>query len=262
MEFNSITGLLIQMNKNIKKIFLSLFYVMLFVIPAVAGNVNLSVPASLKEVMAELVKNYMEKNPAVKFQSNLGGSGALAKQIESGAPADIFFSANLEWMDFLKDKKLVENKNISILAFNVLVFAGKPDLNVKTLQDITKLDMIAIGSPKNVPAGEYAMLSFKKAGIEKQLDGKLVMAKDVRECLVYVEKGEVNGAFVYKTDTEEMAKNVKILFIVPQDMYPRVTYPMALTVAGSKNLEAVAFYRFLQTDKAKMILVKHGFIIK
>ncbi|MFH0976246.1 MAG: molybdate ABC transporter substrate-binding protein [Spirochaetota bacterium] len=250
------------MKKKSLKLLLCIFCTVLFVIPAFAGDISISVAASLKDVMAELTQNFTVKNPGIKFQTNLGGSGALAKQIASGAPADIFFSANTEWIDFLKSKKLIEQKNISIMAYNVLVFVGKPGLKANKISDITTFEKIAIGSPKSVPAGEYAMQAIKKAGIEKQLENKLVMAKDVRECLMYAEKGEVSGAFVYKTDAEEKAKNVKILFVVPQDMYSRVTYPMALTAAGTKNPEAVAFYKFLQTDKAKEILLRHGFNIK
>ncbi len=201
-------------------------------------------------------------NAGVTFQNNFGASGVLAKQIENGAPADIFFSANLEWMDYLKEKKLVDEKSINTFAYNVLVFVGKPDLKVTSLQDVVKLEKIAIGSPKSVPAGEYAMQAFKKAGIDKQLENKLVMARDVRECLLYADRGEVDGAFVYKTDAEEMAKNVKILFTVPQELYPRVTYPMALTTEGSKKAEAAAFFRFLQSAEAKAVLAKHGFIVK
>jgi molybdate transport system substrate-binding protein len=227
-----------------------------------AAEITIGAGVGLKDVLNDITAIYIQKNSDIKIIKNFAASGALAKQIESGAPADIFFSANLEWMDFLKEKKLIDINTIGIFAFNVIVFVGKPGLNIKTMQELAKLDKIAIGSPKSVPAGDYAMQAFKKAEIEKQLEGKLVMAKDVRECLLYAEKGEVDGAFVYKTDAEELAKNVKILFIVPQNMYSRVTYPMALTVTGSKNPDAVAFYKFLQTDKAKAVLVKHGFIIK
>ena len=143
----------------------------------------------------------------------------------------------------------------------MLVFVGKPELKVTRLQDVVKLEKIAIGSPKSVPAGDYAMQAFKKAGIDKQLENKLVMAKDVRECLLYADRGEVDGAFVYKTDAEQMAKNVKILFTVPQDLYPRVTYPVALTIAGSKKAEAAAFFKFLQTSEAKAVLAKYGFVV-
>ncbi len=250
------------MKKNIIKLMLALVCAIISAVPAFAGDVNLSVAMSLKDVMTDLTQQFSKENPAIKFQTNLGGSGAIAKQLESGAPADMFFSANIKWMKFLEEKKLIENKYSKIMAYNSLVFVGKPGLDVKKIQDIIKLDKISIGSPSSVPAGEYAMQALKKAGFEKQLEKKLVMAKDVRTCLMYADKGEVNGSFVYKTDAEEMAKNVKILFTVPQNLYPRVTYPMALTVAGSKNPEAVKFYEFLQTKKAKTILAQHGFITK
>ncbi len=249
--------------KNMVKSLLFVFVIlMLFAIPAHAGDVNLSGAASLKDVVSELENIFAKNNPGVTFQNNFGASGAVAKQIENGAPADLFFSANLQWMDYLKGKKFMDDKNIRTFAFNTLVFVGKPDLKVKTMRDVAKLDKIAIGSPKSVPAGEYAVQAFKKAGIDKQLENKLVMAKDVRACLMYADSGEVSGAFVYKTDAELMAKNVKILFTVPQDLYPRVTYPVGLTTAGSKKPEAVAFYKFLQSPEAEKVLVKYGFAVK
>jgi len=229
--------------------------------PAIAGEVNLSVAASLKEVVNELADSFAKKSPGVKFVKNYGASGALAKQIENGAPADIFISANTEWLDYLKSRKLLDEKSSATFTYNVLVFAGKPALKVSSLQDIVRLDKIAIGSPKSVPAGEYAMAAFKKAGIDKQLERKLVMAKDVRECLMYAERGEVDGAFVYKTDAQQVAKSAKILFTVPQEYYPRVTYPMALTVTGANNAEAAAFFALLQSGEAKAVLKKHGFIV-
>ena len=125
-------------------------------------------------------------------------------------------------------------------------------------QDLLKLERIAIGSPKSVPAGEYATEAFRKAGIDKQLEKKLIMAKDVRECLMYAERGEVDGAFVYKTDALQ-AKQAKILFTVPQELYPRVTYPMSLTTAGAKNRDAAEFFAFLHGEEAKTVLTKHGF---
>jgi molybdate transport system substrate-binding protein len=227
-----------------------------------AADINVSVAASLREVITELSGTFTKKNPDVKFLNNFGASGALAKQIENGAPADLFFSANVEWMDYLKQRKLVDEKNITTFAYNVLVFVGKPNLKVESLQDVTRLGKVAIGSPKSVPAGDYAMQALKKAGLEKQLESKLVMARDVRECLIYADRGEVDGAFVYKTDAEEMARNAKVLFVVPQDLYPRVTYPVALTVAGSKKTEAVIFFKFLQSEEAKAVLTKHGFITR
>ena len=250
------------MKKNFVKLLLSIFCAVLFAIPVFAGDVNLSTAMSLKDVMAELTSTFSKNNPGINFQINLGPSGALAKQLASGAPADMFFSANIKWMDFLNEQKLVDNKYISIIAYNSLVFVGKPGLNAKRIQDIVKLNKISIGSPSSVPAGDYADKALVKAGIKDKLTNKLVMARDVRTCLLYAEKGEVDGAFVYKTDAEEMAKTVIILFAVPQEFYPRISYPMGLTVSGGKNPEAIAFYNFLTTKEARAILVKHGFSIK
>jgi len=227
----------------------------------IAGEVHLSVAASLKDVMNELADTFARQNSGIQILRNYGGSGALAKQIENGAPADIFISANMEWMDYLQSRKLMNAASIGTLAYNILVFVGMTDKKVSGMQDLPKLEKIAIGSPKSVPAGEYAMDALRKAGREKQLEKKLVMAKDVRECLMYAERGEVDGAFVYKTDAMQ-AKQAKILFVVPEDLYPRVTYPMGLTVGGAKNKDAVALYRYLQSEEGKAVLAKYGFALK
>jgi molybdate transport system substrate-binding protein len=229
--------------------------------PAWAGDINLSVAASLKEVINELSDSFAQKHAGVKFVKNFGASGTLAKQIENGAPADIFISANMEWMDYLKERKLVEKSGSGTFAYNTLVFAGIPGRKVTGMQDLAKFEKIAIGSPRSVPAGEYASEAIRKAGMERVLGKKLVMAKDVRDCLMYAERGEVDGAFVYRTDALQ-ARQAKILFVVPQELYPRVVYPMALTVAGVKNKEAAAFFAYLQSGDAQAVLDKYGFAVK
>ena len=241
------------------KMLLTVLVVLMLSSTADAAEINLSVAASLREVINELSAGYARKNPGVMFVKNYGASGSLAKQIENGAPADIFISANLEWMEYLKNSKLVDDKSIGAFAYNELVFAGRPDLTVHSLSDLVKLDRIAIGSPKSVPAGEYAMEAIRKAGIDKQLEKKLVMARDVRECLMYAERGEVDGSFVYKTDALQGGKNALLLFTIPRNLYAKVTYPMALTVSGSAKSDAVAFFRFLQSAEARRVLAKHGF---
>ena len=249
------------MKKEATRIFFAMFLLVFLMSPAFAGEVNLSIAASLKDVMNELADSFTKQNTDIKFLKNYGGSGALAKQIENGAPADIFISANIEWMDFLQNRKLVHGASIGIFTYNTLVFVGMADKKISGLQDLHKLEKIAIGSPKSVPAGEYAMEALRKAGVEKQLEKKLVMAKDVRECLMYAERGEVDGAFVYKTDAMQ-AKQARIFFTVPEDLYPRVTYPMGLTLTGARNKDAEAFYRYLQSGGAKAVLAKHGFALK
>jgi len=239
------------------RILLSILLVLVFASSALAGDINLSVAASLKDVINELSDSFARKHPGVRFVKNYGASGQLVKQIENGAPADVFISANLEWMDHLKNKKQADVASIGTFTYQTLHFVGLPG-RASSMQDLVNLDKIAIGSPKSVPAGEYATEAFKKAGIDKHLEKKLVMARDVRDCLMYAERGEVDGAFVYKTDALQ-AKQAKILFTVPQELYQRVTYPMALTVPGAKNKDAAAFFDYLRGDEAKSALTKFGF---
>jgi molybdate transport system substrate-binding protein len=243
--------------KIVIKIITALYCMLFLPAPVLAGDINLSIAASLKEVINELSDSFAKKHPGVKFVKNYGASGTLAKQVENGAPSDVLISANLEWMDYLKNRKLVDTTSIGTFAYNTLVFAGMPG-KASSMQDLIKLERIAIGSPRSVPAGEYAMEAFTKAGLDKQLEKKLVMARDVRECLMYAERGEVDGAFVYKTDAL-LAKQAKILFTVPQELYRRVTYPMAQTVAGRKNTDAAAFFAYLHSDEAKPVLTEYGF---
>jgi len=226
-----------------------------------AGEVNLSVAASLKEVISELAAKYEKAHPGTVFVKNFGASGALAGQIENGAPADLFIAANNEWMDYLKGKSLVDRNTEKTFAYNALVFAGSTNKKVTSMRDLAKLDKIAIGSPKSVPAGEYATTAIRNAGLEQQVQGKLVMAKDVRECLMYAELSEVDGSFVYRTDALQ-GKKAKLLFTVPQQLYPRVVYPMALTVKAASNSDAKGFFTYLKGREAKSVLQKYGFLLK
>ncbi|NTW83107.1 MAG: molybdate ABC transporter substrate-binding protein [Chlorobiaceae bacterium] len=243
------------------RLFILTFVLLAPGIRAFAGEVNLSIAASLKEVINDLTAAYTAKHPATTFVKNFGGSGTLAGQIENGAPADIFIAANNQWMDYLKEKKFIVAASEKNFAFNTLVFAGTTTKKVSSMNDLVMLDKIAIGSPKSVPAGEYATAAMQKAGIAEKLSGKLIMAKDVRECLMYAELGEVDGAFVYRTDALQ-AKKAKLLFTVPQNLYPRVTYPMGLISKSAGNREAKDFLAFLQGKEANAVLDKYGFLLK
>lgn len=225
-----------------------------------AEEIRISVPASMTDAMKELVTLFGSSGKHAQIVPNYGPSGTLAKQIVEGAPADLFISANQKWMTYLRDEKKIDPTREKILAANILVFVGMNNPAVTKLADITVLKQIAIGSPKSVPAGEYAVQAMKKAGIYKQLEEgqKLVMAKDVRQSLTYADRGEADGAFVYKTDAL-MATQAVILFEVPQDLYEKVTYPIALTVDGAKNGEVKAFYDFLTGPEALKVLLKYGF---
>ena len=244
-----------------KRIFILCCALLAMTTSAMAGELNLSAAASLKEVINELSASYTAKHPGTVFVKNFGPSGTLAGQIENGGPADLFIAANTEWMDYLNNKKLVDANSIKTFAWNSLVFAGTTSKKVTSMNDLQKLEKIAIGSPKSVPAGDYAMTAMTKASVATKLADKFIMAKDVRECLMYAELGEVDGGFMYKTDALQ-AKKAKLLFSVPQELYPRVVYPMALTVKAAQNNEAKEFLVYLQSKEARSVLTKYGFLLK
>lgn len=229
---------------------------------AAAGEIRLSVAASLTDAMTEICAEYARAHPGTTCLSNFGGSGTLAKQIAAGAPADLFVSANPKWVGFLIGEKRLVAETVRILAANTLVFVG-PKGRASSLADLPKLRRIAIGSPRSVPAGQYAEEAMRKAGVYDRLaaEGKLVMAQDVRQALVYADRGETDGAFVYRTDAL-LAREAAILFEVPKEFHSPVTYPMALTDSGRTNAEAQAFFAFLQSPQARAILSRYGFVIE
>lgn len=232
-------------------------------LPAAAAEVRLSAATSLAEAMKELTFAYAASNRGVIFRPNFGGSGALAKQIVQGAPADIFISANPKWMEYLVEEGAVPKETVRVLAGNTLVFVGPKGAKISALKDLLRLGRIALGSPRSVPAGEYAKQALEKAGVWGALasGGKLVMTEDVRQALLYADRGEVDGAVVYRTDAL-LAREAKILLDVPHHLHDPVTYPIALTLQGAKNPAAVGFYHHLKTPEATKILRKYGFRVR
>lgn len=247
--------------KNTVTFLICLFCVLLITVAVSASEINLSIAISLKEVINELSDDFAKNNPSVKFIKNYGASGTLAIQIENVAPTDIFIPSNIKWMDYLKNKNLLDTSSIGAFTFNTLVFAGTADKKLSGMRDLKKLKKIAIGCPERVAAGEYALEALKNSAIYTQLDDQLILAKDSRDCLTYAERGEVDGALVYRTDAIR-SRRLKILFSVPQKLYSRVVYPMALTTTGAMNKDARAFFKYLHSSYAKAELSKYGFALK
>jgi molybdate transport system substrate-binding protein len=233
---------------------------LLCTVPARAAEVRISAAASMTDAINAVCAAYRAGHPQVRFANNFAASGTLARQIAAGAPVDLFISANPKWMAYLVRQKIVPAAAVQTFAFNTLVFVGAPGRPVRTMQDLTALGRIAIGSPASVPAGQYARQALTHAGLYAKLlkANKLVMAKDVRQALVYADRAEVDGAFVYRTDAL-LAKQATIQFTVPQKLYPRVRYPLALTADGAKNPAAKVFFAYLRGAKAGKILEKYGF---
>ncbi|MDY6904535.1 MAG: molybdate ABC transporter substrate-binding protein [Thermodesulfobacteriota bacterium] len=241
-------------------------FIVFFILVLLTGGraraevINVSVAASMTDAFKKLEAVFTPDHPDIAIQYNFNSSGSLARQIAQGAPADIYVSANTKWMDYLAGKGVIDVPSVRVFAYNHLVFIGKKDLKVRTMIDIGGLDRIALGSPASVPAGQYAEQAMRAAGMYSDLlaQKKLVMAKDVRQALMYADRGEADGAFVYKTDAL-LAQNAVILFTVPGNLYTRVSYPMALTRTGKDKPAAGVIYDFINSKNALAILQSFGF---
>ncbi len=248
--------------KTMKRILLcTVLAILTFAAPIMAADtIYLSVAASMTDAFNELISTFKADHPEANLLPNYASSGSLAKQIDQGAPADLYVSANPKWMKFLKEKEMIAKDTDRIFAYNKLVFVGDPNNTIQTMEGLTSLKRIAIGTPESVPAGQYAKQAMEAVHqfAPLQQSNKLMLAKDVRQALLYADRGEVDGSFVYRTDALA-AQNAKILFTVPDDLYNRVAYPMGLTVSGAEKSTAQAFLRFMETEQAKNILKKYGF---
>jgi len=237
-----------------------LLVILLTASPVRALEVRVSAAASLTDAIRELTVDYHQRYPGVEVQNNFASSGALARQIDAGAPVDIYISANSRWMDFLAQRGAIAEGSRRVLARNSLVFVGAPGSKVASLQDLSSLQRIALGTPKAVPAGLYAEQALKNAGIHQELLAaqKLVFAKDVRQALLYADQGEVDGAFVYRTDAS-LAKHAMILFEVPRELYSPVVYPAALVKDSAEKPEVMLFFTYLFGPEARQVFARYGF---
>lgn len=225
-------------------------------------ELNISAAVSLKDALAEIQKNYQAKNPNVKLTYNLGSSGSLQKQIEQGAPADIFISAAPKQMNELEAKNLINKATRKNLVENKLVVVVPKDanLNITKYEDLTQeaVKKIALGETASVPAGQYAEQVLQKLGLWDKLKERIVFAKDVRTVLAYTETGNVEAGIVYKTDAASSDK-VKIAAVAPEGSHKPIIYPAAITTGTKQQKAAEAFVDYLFSAESKAVFEKYGF---
>ncbi|WP_068505469.1 molybdate ABC transporter substrate-binding protein [Paenibacillus kribbensis] len=231
-----------------------------------AENVELTISAaaSLTDALKEIQPLYESSHKDVKLNFNFGGSGALEKQIEQGAPSDLFLSASKKNMKSLVDQQLIESDKQKTWLTNELVAVIPADgtMNIASVNDLTKEEVkkVAIGIPESVPAGKYAQEALTNTKLWDVLQDKLVQAKDVRQVLQYVETGNADVGFVYKTDALTSQK-AKISFEVDPKTYSAVEYPIGIIKASKHAQEAEDFYAYLQSQESLNIMAKYGFTI-
>jgi len=220
--------------------------------------------ASLKNALDD-TNTAFTKATGIRVVSSYEASSALARQIEQGAPADVFISADLRWMDYVAERKLIKPDTRMNLLGNKLVLIAPADSKLGNVTidqgfDIAKLagdGRIAIADVKAVPAGLYAKAALEKLGAWSAAEPKLAQAENVRATLAFVARGETPVGIVYETDAKVEPK-VKIVGTFPDSAYPPVIYPVAAT-ADTKNSGAAQYLNFLRTPAAKAIFEKYGF---
>ncbi|MBE7185709.1 MAG: molybdate ABC transporter substrate-binding protein [Methylobacterium mesophilicum] len=219
--------------------------------------------ASLKNALDE-VNGACEATVGEKATISYAASSALAKQIEEGAPADIFFSADRDWMKYLADKNLTKKGTESELLGNSIVLVAPADstatIDIKPGFDLSAAlgdGRLAMANVDSVPAGKYGKASLEKLGAWKGVSAKVAQAENVRAALALVSTGEAPLGIVYKTDAAADPK-VRIVGTFPEDSHAPIVYPVAQT-AESENAEAPKFLECLRSPKARAAFEKQGF---
>ena len=230
-----------------------------------ADTVKIYAAASLTNAISDIEKIYEKQHPKTDVVAVFGASSALAKQVEAGASSDLFFSADLDWMNYLVKKQIIQANKAKPLLFNQLVVISPKNLNIpfkaQSSFNFAKAfqGRLCTGQMESVPAGKYAKQSLIKLNWLDQLKGRIVGTDDVRSALAFVERGECDVGIVYKTDAL-ISQKVKIIGTFPADSHHPIIYPIALTKQGEKNADAIQFEKFIKTSpQAKSIFQKYGF---
>ena len=232
--------------------------------PAAQAETIIFAAASTTEAVNEIAAAFAtDKLGTIK--ASFGSSSTLAKQIEQGAPAAVFLSADEQWMDYLDKKKLVAAGTRTDLLGNALVLVSPKSepprkIDIGANMPLAKMlgdGRLALGDPEHVPAGLYAKASLEKLGVWDQVKDKIASGQDVRAALAFVERGEAPLGIVYATDAIASSK-VWEVGIFPDNSHPPILYPVAL-VAGKETPEAKAFLDYLKGPKARAIFDKYGF---
>lgn len=219
--------------------------------------------ASTTNAMNDVIAAYSAKTGKTVVPS-YASSSTLAKQIEQGAPAQVFLSANSKWMDFLAQAEMLETASVTDLLGNSLVMIA-PKAEAQPMAITKGMDLVgmlgdgrlSVGDPDHVPAGIYAKSALMSLELWDGVEPKLARASDVRGALALVERGEAPYGIVYSTDAA-ISKGVTVVGAFPQESYKVITYPAALVKGADED--AKAFFAFLTSDQAKSIFAQYGFV--
>jgi len=226
------------------------------------GGIVVFAAASLTDALQELSADFSSAS-AIPVKLSFAASSVLARQIENGAPADVFFSADIEWMDYLQTRRLIKSDSRRDLLGNrlVLIAPAASTIRLKVephfgLREALGNGRLATGDPDSVPVGRYARAALTTLGVWDSVENKLVRAENVRAALAFVERGEVPLGVVYRTDAL-IDGGVRIVDVFPAATHPPIIYPIALVSTARSG--AREFVNFLGTPVASAVFTKYGF---
>ena len=232
---------------------------------AQGGDLVVFAAASLKNAL-DAVNAQWKKETGKEAKISYAASSALAKQIEGGAPAQMFISADLDWMNYLAQKNLIRPDTRSNLLGNRIVLIAPKDkaqpVEIKRGLDLAKIlgdGRLAMANVASVPAGKYGKAALEKLGIWDSVSGKVAQAENVRAALLLVSRAEAPAGIVYQTDAAA-DPNVKIIGTFPEDTHPPIIYPIALT-ANTSHPDAAALLAYIKSAMAKPLFEAQGFTV-
>lgn len=232
---------------------------------AQGGDMVVFAAASLKTAL-DNVNAQWKKETGKSARISYAATSALAKQIEAGAPAQVFISADLRWMDYVAEKKLIKPEIRSNLLGNRIVLIAPKDtakaVDIEPGFDLAKLlngGRLAVANVEAVPAGRYAKAALEKLGVFASVKGNLAQAENVRAALLLVSRGEAPLGIVYKTDAVA-DPGVEVVGTFPENTHPPIIYPVALT-ANATHADAAAFLTYIKSAKAKPLFEAQGFAV-
>ena len=226
------------------------------------GGITVSAAASLKDAFNEIGVLYKTKT-GTRVNFNFAASGVLQRQIETGAPIDIFASARENQMNDLATEGLIDEDSRRNFAGNELVLVVPRDskASLTRFNDLTRSEFakIAIGNPKTVPAGQYTEQVFDKLGLKDAVQPKLVFAEDVRQVLDWVERGDADAGMVYATDARIAGEKIRIVATASGDSHTPILYPVAVVKNSRQKQAAQQFIEVVMSAEGQAILQKYGF---
>ena len=230
-----------------------------------AETVKIYAAASLTNAVTDIAKQYQKQNPKIEIIPVFGASSALAKQVEAGATSDIYFSADQDWMNYLVQKKKIQSNQVKTLLHNELVLitpnSSKQQFKIQPQFNFAQSFQghLCTGQMESVPVGKYAKQSLIKLNWLTGLSGRIVGTDDVRSALAFVERGECQVGIVYRTDAL-ISQKVKIAGIFPSNSHSPIIYPIAVTIQGQQNPDAMKFAQYMKSNsQAKQIFQHYGF---